>query len=54
MNENPKLINHFGLYDACWYKAKMFLIVMCGAFSADAGIREKVTPLFLKLRYFRF
>lgn len=48
-NENPNIINHFGLYDACWYKGKMFLIAMCGAFLADAGIREKVTSLFLKL-----
>lgn len=49
MNENPKQLLMILLYnDACWYKAKMFMIEMCKAFSSDAGIRENVNPLFLK------
>lgn len=47
MNENPKMY-YFALCDAFWYKANIFWIEVCGAYSADAGIRENVNPLFLK------
>lgn len=48
INENPKVLIILLYNDACWYKGKMFLIEMCGDFSADVGVREKLNSLLLK------